>query len=400
MGNGKHIRLLSKIRTITLRDEFTAKTKETLAKRVGYRCTKPTCSRLTIGPGSEADKLDNIGVAAHITAASKGGPRYETDIIPEERKSLDNGIWLCQNCAKLIDDDPARFETALIRTWKADAEKRTSIELETGNSFQSIKPQPQKNKESDANSEFLKEYFQLFDSHSVDEFNIGCKTSLLTKNALLVIRQLIVHLVNNENEKIQKKYSVLNSSMELIFDLVYSFHDTHLLPFSKELKELENAINNYGTLLNNPSSENEHRVIALEKLISTLVELNNKLYDRYPNESFDKRFKENIFSQVSESEKHLRNSVIFLQQKNMVESISHFERYKKQIKAMSDFIYINKDNCMEPFMSVMNNFESANINFMEATDSQDQSQRAQLLSVLLSSISVVKKELINSLNKS
>ena len=42
---------------------------------------------------------------AHICAAAQGGPRYDASMTPEERKSFENGIWLCQSCSKLIDTD-------------------------------------------------------------------------------------------------------------------------------------------------------------------------------------------------------------------------------------------------------------------------------------------------------
>ena len=92
-----------------MRDDFDEKTKDLLAKRVGYRCSNPNCRQLTSGPQADSNKSLNIGVAAHITAAAKGGPRYDENISLEERASIENGIWLCQNCAKLIDNDPKRY---------------------------------------------------------------------------------------------------------------------------------------------------------------------------------------------------------------------------------------------------------------------------------------------------
>ncbi len=63
-----------------------------------------------------------MGVAAHITAASPGGPRYDSTLTPAQRKSGKNGIWLCQYCAKLIDNDAALFPKELILRWKGEAE--------------------------------------------------------------------------------------------------------------------------------------------------------------------------------------------------------------------------------------------------------------------------------------
>ena len=113
-----------------MRDDFDVKTKETLAKRVGYWCSNPGCRKLTSGPRSDPEKVLNIGVAAHITAASEGGPRYDPSLTPEERRSVDNGIWLCQNCAKLVDNDVQRYTVVLLREWKERAEEAALREVE------------------------------------------------------------------------------------------------------------------------------------------------------------------------------------------------------------------------------------------------------------------------------
>ena len=104
------------------RDDFSASVKRMIAMRVNSRCSNPICSATTSGPAADADKAVNIGVAAHITAASTGGPRYNTNISHEERKGAVNAIWLCQNCAKLVDNDPLRFTENLLRNWKECAE--------------------------------------------------------------------------------------------------------------------------------------------------------------------------------------------------------------------------------------------------------------------------------------
>ena len=45
---------------------------------------------ITIGASQEkADKPSRTGVAAHICAAAEGGPRYDPNMTPEERKQLD-----------------------------------------------------------------------------------------------------------------------------------------------------------------------------------------------------------------------------------------------------------------------------------------------------------------------
>lgn len=51
--------------------------------------------KLTIGPKKEDGGAMTEGIAAHITAAAQGGPRYCSTLSAEERSSIDNGIWLC-----------------------------------------------------------------------------------------------------------------------------------------------------------------------------------------------------------------------------------------------------------------------------------------------------------------
>lgn len=111
-----------------MRDNFDKDTKDILARRVAHRCSN--CRKPTSGPQQEPARAVNIGVAAHITAASSGGPRYDANLSSEERKSIQNGIWLCQSCAKLIDNDPLRYSQELLHQWKDEAERRTLLEIE------------------------------------------------------------------------------------------------------------------------------------------------------------------------------------------------------------------------------------------------------------------------------
>ena len=114
------------------RDDFSLTVKDILAKRVGYVCSNPNCKRHTIAPNSKEDKVINIGEAAHITAAAPGGPRYDEALSPSERKSINNGIWLCSNCATLIDRDELIYTVDLLKKWKFQAEeeqKRVFLEI-------------------------------------------------------------------------------------------------------------------------------------------------------------------------------------------------------------------------------------------------------------------------------
>lgn len=112
------------------RDDFSKGVPQRLASRVGYHCSNPDCSRETSGPQATEEGAVNIGVAAHITAAAPGGPRYDASLSKVERAGFGNGIWLCQSCARAIDRDEAWFTTTLLQQWKLEAEARARTRLD------------------------------------------------------------------------------------------------------------------------------------------------------------------------------------------------------------------------------------------------------------------------------
>lgn len=113
------------------RDDFSAATKRQLAGQVGWLCSNPKCRRLTVAARQGQEKLTSIGVAAHIAVASAGpgAPRYDPTQTSEERRSIENGIWLCAADAKIIDDDPATYTVEMLHTWKADAKHRAFLAM-------------------------------------------------------------------------------------------------------------------------------------------------------------------------------------------------------------------------------------------------------------------------------
>ena len=114
------------------RDEFTKDIARALQERVGNRCSNPSCKCLTSGPNIHPEKASRIGVAAHITAAASGGPRFDPSLTSNERSSIQNGIWLCQNCGRLVDVDSRRYTTQVLREWRQSAEGGAQTELEGG----------------------------------------------------------------------------------------------------------------------------------------------------------------------------------------------------------------------------------------------------------------------------
>ena len=111
------------------RDNFTEATKNKLGKQVSWHCSRPGCVAPTISATEDGDGVITLGRAAHITAAARGGPRYDARLTRAERKSTNNGIWLCGDCANVIDADDAPYTEQTIREWKRNAQRRAWAEL-------------------------------------------------------------------------------------------------------------------------------------------------------------------------------------------------------------------------------------------------------------------------------
>ena len=104
------------------RDDFTKPVVEALAKRAAYVCSNPDCRVVTLSPSyANKSKYLYIGKAAHISAAATGGARYDASMTAEQRMSAENGIFLCSNCADMIDKNQGiDFSIDRLRRWKID----------------------------------------------------------------------------------------------------------------------------------------------------------------------------------------------------------------------------------------------------------------------------------------
>jgi hypothetical protein len=113
-----------------MRDDFNKPIRELLAQRVAYRCSYPNCPAITVGPATGSDQKIVTGEAAHITAASPRGPRFDPSLTSSQRSAAANGIWMCAYHAGLIDKDQVKYAPDTLRLWKQQAELRARNELE------------------------------------------------------------------------------------------------------------------------------------------------------------------------------------------------------------------------------------------------------------------------------
>lgn len=104
------------------RDEFSEPVKRRLAERAAYFCSDPRCLKLTVGPHSDNARSLRTGCAAHICAASTGGPRYDPKQTPQERSAGTNSIWLCRECGDLVDKDDSAHTVEELQRWKRNHE--------------------------------------------------------------------------------------------------------------------------------------------------------------------------------------------------------------------------------------------------------------------------------------
>lgn len=133
--------IIDKFNELNFRDSFSQTTRTKLAERAGFICSNPECNKITIGPcHSNIEYSVNVGVAAHIHAASKLGPRYNENQTPEERSSIDNAIWLCGSCSYLIDkNNGAGYSDVWLKNWKQRHESLIVELLESGYNLLSSK---------------------------------------------------------------------------------------------------------------------------------------------------------------------------------------------------------------------------------------------------------------------
>lgn len=89
----------------------------------GNVCANPECRKPLI------TENNHIGEIAHICAASPDGPRYDSNMTDDERRSIDNLLLLCESCNKLVDNNVEKYSVSELKKWKNNHEGFVSSDI-------------------------------------------------------------------------------------------------------------------------------------------------------------------------------------------------------------------------------------------------------------------------------
>jgi hypothetical protein len=198
-----------------MRDDFTEAVKRRVAGRVGFHCSNPQCRKLTSGPGVDPERAINIGVAAHITAASLGGPRFDPSLSVKQRSSSENAIWLCQSCGTMVDRDCAQFTINILRDWKRRAERAASIGLAAGTEFRAIAPSELRQELTIGELAVLRALSEEFGCEVTPDISVPAGDGWINLHAAVVRGEDLVAIEIQEN----KGYGVPYFQIEYLVEL-------------------------------------------------------------------------------------------------------------------------------------------------------------------------------------
>lgn len=104
--------------------DFAKAVKAALAQRASYICSNPACRCLTISlVGDDAAKVTYRGRAVAICGA-EGAPRFDAGMTSNQRKGIENAIFLCTKCADIINRSKGmHYPATLLRDWKEQHKK-------------------------------------------------------------------------------------------------------------------------------------------------------------------------------------------------------------------------------------------------------------------------------------
>lgn len=114
--------------------EFSKTVRMSLAQRALYICSNPDCRTMTISlTGDDPPAALYKGRAVAICSTVENGLRYDPRMNGNQRKAIDNAIFLCNKCADVIHhrSKGAGYTADVLRDWKLQHKKwvRTQLNL-------------------------------------------------------------------------------------------------------------------------------------------------------------------------------------------------------------------------------------------------------------------------------
>lgn len=171
-----------------MRDNFPPRVVRVLERRAGHACS--ICDQLTSAPGIGPNDVLSDGEAAHITAAAPNGPRFDDSLSPEERRSVENGIWACTKHSGEIDSPGARYTVKELRAFKFRREERAR---------ESMRPQQEDRSAPLIELPYVRSAYRLFEIANGLEYTFGTTSPMRdivrlhsAKNVLRVASKAII----------------------------------------------------------------------------------------------------------------------------------------------------------------------------------------------------------------
>lgn len=190
--------------------EFSRTTIELLERRAGHKCSNPDCEAPTSGASGE--DYAKLGQAAHINAVASDGPRYDPNLDDNYISSQENGIWLCYNCHKKIDNKRTKkFTVELLKEWKRNRELIAEFEVGRPKVQDIDLYKDQGLLFKNANNNEIATVDKLKINENMDNYGLG-------KGVINQFKEIDDHLINRliyEGKKKKKKSDIDNYMLEI-----------------------------------------------------------------------------------------------------------------------------------------------------------------------------------------
>jgi hypothetical protein len=186
-------------------NDFSPKTKETIAEMSAYCCGMPHCRIYTKETDIKwLEKKSGFGQAAHIYSSSKKNKtRTQIDDVTDAFvASFSNGMWLCANCHIYADYPPYEkiYDVDLMKAYKKNIEEEVSSFLKSRNKTYN---QLDKHEKKELHKELFSRKEEIPDN--MDDLSVDERFAIAVQYA---IRKISVNLDQNTLQKINQLEAV------------------------------------------------------------------------------------------------------------------------------------------------------------------------------------------------